>query len=197
MTDRNSRIRRTDRRLRDRPDDAERPRPPSRAADAIIDDPMAIRLRDAFTTTTAWTTASSAAAAREMALRSLAPTGAPSNTCAPIRRPPSWRSPSLQTSFWRLDKAVPDAQFRWVSVDLPPVIELRTTVARLRPHHQHRPVRPRLQLDGPVAHLRGVLKITAEGPADIPAARQAMDLIASAPKRFPVAKCSSTCRRRF
>jgi len=31
----------------------------------------------------------------------------------------------FQTSFWRLDETVPDAQFRWVSVDLPPVVELR------------------------------------------------------------------------
>lgn len=37
----------------------------------------------------------------------------------------------FQTSFWRLNSALPDAQFRWVSIDLPPVIELRR---RLLPH---------------------------------------------------------------
>ena len=31
----------------------------------------------------------------------------------------------LQTSYWRLDKALPSAEFRWLSIDLAPVIELR------------------------------------------------------------------------
>lgn len=31
----------------------------------------------------------------------------------------------FQTSFWRLSSALPDARFRWVSIDLAPVIELR------------------------------------------------------------------------
>ena len=31
----------------------------------------------------------------------------------------------LQTSFWRLSSALPDAQFRWITIDLPPIIELR------------------------------------------------------------------------
>ncbi|MCV7192046.1 class I SAM-dependent methyltransferase [Mycolicibacterium brumae] len=31
----------------------------------------------------------------------------------------------LQTSFWRLDTAIDDPQFRWLTVDLPPIVELR------------------------------------------------------------------------
>src|ERR1700741_1109481 len=30
----------------------------------------------------------------------------------------------LQTSFWRID--TPDSQFRWLTVDLPPIIDVRT-----------------------------------------------------------------------
>jgi len=32
----------------------------------------------------------------------------------------------LQTSLWRLDAAAPEGQFNWLTVDLPPIIDVRT-----------------------------------------------------------------------
>lgn len=32
----------------------------------------------------------------------------------------------LQTSFWRLDAEIPDGQFRWLTVGLPPIVDVRT-----------------------------------------------------------------------
>jgi O-methyltransferase involved in polyketide biosynthesis len=94
--------------------------------DAIIEDPMAIRLRDALTTTYGVNYDKFGLRGQEMALRSLAV-----DQCATayLRAHPNAVVVALaegfQTSFWRLDKALPGAQFRWVSVDLPPVIALR------------------------------------------------------------------------
>lgn len=31
----------------------------------------------------------------------------------------------LQTSFWRLDGALPQSRFRWITVDFAPIIALR------------------------------------------------------------------------
>ena len=56
----------------------------------------------------------------------------------------------LQTSFYRLDASGVGDQFRWLTVDLPPIIELRD---RLLPHSDRvddvRAVGAGLQLDGP------------------------------------------------
>jgi len=92
------------------------------APGAILRDPMAIRLRDAFDVDYA----KFGRRGQEMALRSIA---ADQCTQDYLRTHPRATVVALaegfQTSFWRLDEAVPDAQFRWVSVDLPPVVELR------------------------------------------------------------------------
>jgi O-methyltransferase involved in polyketide biosynthesis len=91
----------------------------------------------------------------------------------------------FQTSFWRLDKAVANPQFRWVSVDLPPVIELR---------EQLLPPSPRItnlaqsaldyswidRIDG----TDGVF-ITAEGLLMYLQPDQSMGLITECAKRFP------------
>jgi O-methyltransferase involved in polyketide biosynthesis len=94
----------------------------ARRPDAIIDDPMAIRLADAID----YDFDKFGRKGQEMALRSLAfdrcaiqyLTKHPDATVIALAE-------GLQTSFWRLDSALPDARFHWLSIDLPPIIELR------------------------------------------------------------------------
>jgi O-methyltransferase involved in polyketide biosynthesis len=154
--------------------------------DAIIDDPMAIELRDAFTKTYGVDYTKFGRRGQEMALRSLAADGCTSDY---LRTHPRATIVALaegfQTSFWRLDKAAPDPQFRWVSVDLPPVIELREKLL---------PASPRITnlaqsaLDyswmDHVDSADGVF-ITAEGLLMYLQPDQAMDLITQCAKRFP------------
>jgi O-methyltransferase involved in polyketide biosynthesis len=150
--------------------------------DAIIDDPMAITLRDSFDVDFT----KFGRQGQEMALRSLA---VDQCALAYLRRHPKATIVALaegfQTSFWRLDKAVADPQFRWVSVDLPPVIELR---------EQLLPPSPRItnlaqsaldyswidRIDG----TDGVF-ITAEGLLMYLQPDQSMGLITECAKRFP------------
>ena len=150
--------------------------------DAIIDDPMAITLRDSFDVDFT----KFGRQGQEMALRSLA---VDQCALAYLRNHPKATIVALaegfQTSFWRLDKAVADPQFRWVSVDLPPVIELR---------EQLLPPSPRItnlaqsaldyswidRIDG----TDGVF-ITAEGLLMYLQSDQSMGLIAECAKRFP------------
>ena len=154
--------------------------------DAIIDDPMAVRLRDAFTATYGVDYSKFGRRGQEMALRSLA---ADRCTIEYLRAHPKATVVALaegfQTRFWRLDKAVPDAQFRWVSVDLPPVIELRERLL---------PASPRITNLGQSAldyswmdrvdASDGVF-ITAEGLLMYLQPAEAMDLIRQCAKRFP------------
>lgn len=150
--------------------------------DAIIDDPMAITLRDSFDVDFT----KFGRQGQEMALRSLAV-----DRCAVeyLRAHPKATIVALaegfQTSFFRLDKAVPDAQFRWISVDLPPVIELR---------EQLLPPSPRITnlaqsaLDyswiDQIDSSEGVF-ITAEGLLMYLQPDEAMGLITECARRFP------------
>lgn len=150
--------------------------------DAIIDDPMAITLRDSFDVDFT----KFGRQGQEMALRSLA---VDQCALAYLRRHPKATIVALaegfQTSFWRLDKAVADPQFRWVSVDLPPVIELR---------EQLLPPSPRITnlaqsaLDyswiDRIDDTDGVF-ITAEGLLMYLQPDQSMGLITECAKRFP------------
>src|SRR5512142_2831615 len=94
----------------------------ARRTDAIIDDPMASRLADAID----YDFDKFGRKGQEMALRSLAfdrcairyLTKHPEATVVALAE-------GLQTSFWRLSSALPDARFLWLSIDLPPIIELR------------------------------------------------------------------------
>lgn len=94
----------------------------ARHRDAIIDDPMAIRLVDSID----FDFAKFGRKGQEMALRSLAFDRAavrylsdhPRGTVVALAE-------GLQTSFWRLDAALPDSEFRWLTVDFAPIIELR------------------------------------------------------------------------
>lgn len=150
--------------------------------DAIIDDPMAIELRNAFVVDYD----KFGRRGQEMALRSLA---ADRCTIEYLRDHPRATVVALaegfQTSFWRLDKAVADPQFRWVSVDLPSVIALR---------EQLLPESPRITniaqsaLDyswmDRIDTADGVF-ITAEGLLMYLQPDEAMGLITECAKRFP------------
>lgn len=150
--------------------------------DAIISDPMAIELRDAFDVDYS----KFGRRGQEMALRSLA---ADKCTIDYLRTHPRATVVALaegfQTSFWRLDATVPNPEFRWVSVDLPPVIALREKLL---------PASPRITnlaqsaLDfswmDRVDTSEGVF-ITAEGLLMYLQPDEAMSLIAECAKRFP------------
>ncbi len=149
---------------------------------AILHDPMAIQLRDSFDVDFD----RFGRKGQEMALRSLAVDG-----CAIdyLRTHPEATVVALaegfQTSFWRLDAAVPDPRFRWVSIDLPPVIDLRNRLL---------PASPRITSIAQSAldyswmdHIdssKGVF-ITAEGLLMYLLPEQAMELITECAKRFP------------
>jgi len=153
---------------------------------AIIDDPMAITLRDAFTTEFGVDYTKFGRRGQEMALRSLA---ADRCTIDYLRTRPRATVVALaegfQTSFWRLDAAIPEAQFTWVSVDLPPVIELRE---RLLPPSPRITNIAQSALDyswiDRVDSGNGVF-ITAEGLLMYLQPDEAMDLIRQCAKSFP------------
>lgn len=91
----------------------------------------------------------------------------------------------MQTSFWRLDAAIPDGQFRWLTVDLPPIIDIRS---RLLPAEPRVSVCAQSALDyswmDSVDPSDGVF-ITAEGLLMYLQPEQSMDLIAQCAKKFP------------
>ncbi len=154
--------------------------------DAILSDPMAIRLRDAMATTFGVDYEKFGRRGQEMALRSLAVDRC---TIDYLRRYPKATVVALaegfQTSFWRLESAVPDPQFRWISVDLPPVIDLRERML---------PASPRITNVGQSAldyswmdrvdTEHGVF-ITAEGLLMYLQPEESMDLIRRCAQRFP------------
>lgn len=91
----------------------------------------------------------------------------------------------LQTSFWRLDSSLPDAQFRWVSVDLPPIIQLRQ---RLLPRSPRITELAQSALDYswmPTIDSSDGVFVTAEGLLMYLQPHEAIGLIAECAKRFP------------
>ncbi|MGY1988916.1 class I SAM-dependent methyltransferase [Mycolicibacterium fortuitum] len=149
----------------------------------IIDDAMAVQLADSI----AYDFAKfGRRTGQEMALRSLAfdkATGQylskhPSATVVALAE-------GLQTSFWRLDAALPDTRFRWLTVDFPPIVELRE---RLLPASDRITVRAQSALDyswmGDVDSTDGVF-ITAEGLLMYLQPEDALGLITECAKRFP------------
>ncbi|WP_099225492.1 class I SAM-dependent methyltransferase [Mycobacterium persicum] len=149
--------------------------------DPIIDDPMAIKLLESID----FDFEMFGRRGQEMALRSLAVdrcaiaylTKHPKATVVALAE-------GFQTSFWRLSSVLPDAQFRWLSVDLEPVIKLRQ---RLLPHSGRIRSLARSALDytwmAKVDSSNGVF-ITAEGLLMYLQPHQAMELIAQCAKRF-------------
>ena len=150
--------------------------------DPIIDDPMAISLVESID----FDFEKFGRRGQEMALRSLAVdrcateylTARPGATVVALAE-------GFQTTFWRLDRALPDAGFTWVSVDLPPVIELRQ---RLLPSSPRITNLAQSALDyswiDRIDSHDGVF-ITAEGLLMYLQPPEAMGLIAQCAKRFP------------
>lgn len=151
-------------------------------ANAIIDDPVAIRLVESIT----FDFDKFGRRGQEMALRSLAV-----DRCAMsyLRDHPDATVVALaegfQTSFWRLSSALPDPRFRWLSVDLEPVMRLRE---RLLPTSARITNLAQSALDyswmDQVDTTAGVF-ITAEGLLMYLQPHQALDLIRACADRFP------------
>ena len=149
--------------------------------DAIIDDPMAIKLVESID----FDFAKFGRRGQEMALRSLA---VDKCALAYLAEHPKATVVALaegfQTSFWRLDSALPNAHFRWVSIDLPPVIDLRR---RLLPHSARITEIAHSALDytwmDQIDTADGVF-ITAEGLLMYLRPAEAMGLITQCAKRF-------------
>jgi O-methyltransferase involved in polyketide biosynthesis len=154
----------------------------ARRPDSLIDDPMAVALADSID----FDFTKFGAAGQGMALRARA---FDVQTLSYLDRHPCATvvalAEGLQTSFWRLDAALPDSQFRWLTVDLPPVIDVRD---RLLPASPRVSVCAQSALDyswmDSVDDSDGVF-ITAEGLLMYLQPEQAHDLIAQCAKRFP------------
>ena len=154
----------------------------ARRPDSIIDDPMAIRLVDSIDFEWAKFGLSRR---QDMAVRALAfdiearryLVDHPRATVVALAE-------GLQTSFYRLDAAGVGHQFRWLTVDLPPMIELRRN---LLPHSERIELCAQSALDfswmDRVAVDDGVF-ITAEGLLMYLQPSEALGLIAACAERF-------------
>jgi O-methyltransferase involved in polyketide biosynthesis len=163
--------------LKVRADEARRP-------DALIDDPVAVRLVDSIDFDFA---KFGQTRRQDMALRSTAFDQAtreylsthPDATVVALAE-------GLQTSFWRLDAALPASRFRWLSVDFPPIVAIR---------EQLLPTSPRVvtcaqsALDyswtDRVADPENGVFITAEGLLMYLQPDEALGLITECAKHFP------------
>ena len=155
----------------------------ARRPDSIIDDPAAIKLVDEID----YDWAKFGFTRRQhMALRALTfdtytrryLVDHPSATVVALAE-------GLQTSFYRLDASGVGDQFRWLTVDLPPIIELRD---RLLPHSDRVTMCAQSALDfswmDRVDPSDGVF-ITTEGLLMYLQPEEALGLIAECAKRFP------------
>lgn len=158
----------------------------ARRPDAIIEDPIAIQLLDSIDFDSA---KFGFANRQDIALRALTFDRAtrrylvdhPSATVVALAE-------GLQTSFYRLQGAGVGDQFQWLTVDLPPIIELRQ---KLLPGSPRVSVCAQSALDfgwmDQVDHRDGAF-ITAEGLLMYLQPEQALGLIAECAKRFPGAQ---------
>jgi len=154
----------------------------ARRRDPIIDDPMAIALADSID----FDFAKFGPTRQDFALRARAfdiqvqsyLEQHPTATVVALAE-------GLQTSFWRLDAAIPDAQFRWLTVDLPPIVDVR---ARLLPTSPRMSTCAQSALDYSwmdSVDASGGVFITVEGLLMYLQPDQALGLIAQCAKRFP------------
>jgi len=155
----------------------------ARRPDSVIDDPMAIKLVDSFDFDFA---KFGFTRRQDMALRALTfdeytrryLIDHPSATVVALAE-------GLQTSFYRLDAAGFGDQFRWLTVDLPPIIELRE---RLLPHSDRVSMCAQSALDfgwmDRVDASDGVF-ITTEGLLMYLQPKEALGLITECAQRFP------------
>lgn len=154
----------------------------ARRPDAIIEDPLAVALVDRID----FDFAKFGRTGQDIALRARAfdtaaeayLTTHPSATVVALAE-------GMQTSFWRLEAALPDSQFRWLTVDLPPIVDIRE---QLLPSSPRVSVRAQSALDyswmDAVDPSDGVF-ITAEGLLMYLQPEQSLELIAECAKRFP------------
>lgn len=157
----------------------------ARHPQAIIDDPMAIRLVDAID----FDFDKFGRKGQEMALRSLAfDRAAVQYLSEHPRATVVALAEGLQTSFWRLSDRLPNAEFRWLTVDFQPIIDLRE---RLLPSSPRIRNLAQSALDyswmDEVDTSNGVF-ITAEGLLMYLQPDEAMGLITECAKRFPGAQ---------
>ena len=150
---------------------------------AIIDDPMAVQVVDSIDFDF---DKFGRRKGQEMALRSLAFDRATKSFLA--QHPDATvvaLAEGLQTTFFRLDAAIPNARFRWVTVDLEPIIALRK---RVLPESPRITTLAQSALDyswmDAVDPSNGVL-ITAEGLLMYLQPDEAMGLITACASRFP------------
>lgn len=155
----------------------------ARRPDSILEDPMAIKLVDSIEFDFA---KFGPTRRQDMALRSLAFDQAtrkylvshPAATVVALAE-------GLQTSYYRIETSGVSDQFRWLTVDLPPMIELR---GKLLPESDRVTVCAQSALDyswmDQVATDNGVF-ITAEGLLMYLQPSEAMELISECAKRFP------------
>jgi O-methyltransferase involved in polyketide biosynthesis len=154
----------------------------ARGPHAIIDDPMAIALVDSID----FDFAKFGPTRQDFALRARA---FDTQALAYLKEHPSATvvalAEGLQTSFWRVDAALSDNQFRWLTVDLPPIIDIRT---RLLPSSPRVSVCAQSALDYSwmdAVDPSGGVFVTAEGLLMYLQPEQALDLIGQCAKRFP------------
>ncbi|OYN75041.1 class I SAM-dependent methyltransferase [Mycolicibacterium sphagni] len=155
----------------------------ARRADAIVDDPMAIRLVDSLDYD--FSRFKLSADRQDLALRALAfDHGARNYLAAHPQATVVALGEGLQTSFWRLDAAGLGNEFRWLTVDLPPNIALRE---QLLPHSPRMSACAQSVLDfswmDQVGPDHGVF-VTAEGLLPYLEPSEALSLIAECARRF-------------
>jgi O-methyltransferase involved in polyketide biosynthesis len=156
----------------------------ARRSDGIIDDPMAIRLMDSidydFSKFGLITTR------QDLALRALAfdenthryLSGHPKATVVALGE-------GLQTSFWRLNAAGLGDEFRWLTVDLTPIIELRERLLPQSPRISNcaQTVLDFTWMDR--VNARDGVFVTAEGLLPYLQPGQVLSLIRECARRFP------------
>lgn len=158
----------------------------ARRADGIIDDPMAITLLDSIGYDISKLKYKPAANRQDLALRALAfDAGTRRFLSAHPKATVVALGEGLQTSFWRLDAAGVGHDFRWLTVDLEPNIELR---------EQLLPQTPRISASAQsvldfswmdqVDPQHGVF-VTAEGLLPYLEPDEALGVIAECARRFP------------
>jgi O-methyltransferase involved in polyketide biosynthesis len=162
--------------LRGRATEARRP-------DSIIDDPMAIKLMDSIDFDFA---KFGAANRQDVAVRALAfDNNARRYLAAHPKATVVALAEGLQTSFWRLDASGAGTEFRWLTVDLPPIVELRR---RLLPRSPRVSELSQSALDfswmDEVDPTNGAF-ITAEGLLMYLQPDEAMGIIRECARRFP------------
>lgn len=156
----------------------------ARRADAIIDDPLAVSVADSLEYD--FSKFRLSGDRQDLALRALAFDNAaraylsthPKATVVALGE-------GMQTSFWRIDTAGDSGEFRWLTVDLPPIIELRK---RLLPESPRMSMIAQSVLDftwmDQVDPHNGVF-VTAEGLLPYLQPSEALELIGQCARRFP------------